>query len=85
MLGTTFPSDRAHVLTCYLQSDLLSDRYRMYYFFSDVLGIEFRFTSEEACSELECAPAVREMGVWPARDAMLLRDGVLIIKIGECP
>lgn len=85
LLGSTAPSDRARVLTSHLQSDLLSDRYRIYYFFSDVLGIEFRFTSEEECAELECAPAVREMGVWPARDAMLLRDGVLIIKIGECP
>lgn len=85
MLGETEPSSRARVLTSYLQSDLLSDKYRVYYFFSEVLGIEFPFMSEDECAELECDSAVREMGVWPARDAMILRDGVLIIKIGECP
>lgn len=85
LLGDTAPSLRARVLTSRLQSDLLSDKYRVYYFFSEVLGVEFPFTSEDGCTELERDPEICAMGVWPARDAMILRDGVLIIKIGECP
>lgn len=84
-LGADEPSARARVLTSHLQSDLLSDKYRVYYFFSNILGVEFPFTSEEGCAALENDDAVRAMGVWPARDSMVLRDGVLIIKIGECP
>ena len=45
--------------------------------------MDFRFASNEECAELAEQPDVADMGVWPAKDSMRLRNGVLIIKIGQ--
>ena len=83
ILGYDEPSSHAHILTGRLRSDLMYDREHIYHFLEGVLGVDFRFASNEECAELAEQPDVADMGVWPAKDSMRLRNGVLIIKIGQ--
>lgn len=83
ILGYDEPSSHAHILTGRLRSDLMYDREHIYHFLEGVLGVDFRFASNEECAELAEQPDVADMGVWPAKDSMRLCNGVLIIKIGQ--
>lgn len=83
ILGYDEPSSHAHILTGRLRSDLMYDREHIYHFLEGVLGVDFRFASNEECAEFAEQPDIADMGVWPAKDSMRLCNGVLIIKIGQ--
>ena len=53
------------------------------YYFWEILGYPFNFIGEFERSQLTLIPEIRNMPTFPAEGSVAMRDGMLIVKVGE--
>ena len=74
---------RIYMLSQYLRTDLLYDRWHVAAFLKHIFHIGYAFASDQECAVWETRPEVAAMEPWPSTRSMQVIDQTLVIKMGD--
>lgn len=77
------PAGNLHILVSGLEHTLLFDAEHTVRFLQNILGLDLQALSPAELEELSQMEAVKEMGLWPAKDSVSVIGNTVVIKLAE--